>query len=584
MAANIAEIRRNIKNVAHNYTDAQVKVRAATSNDPWGPSSTQMCEIADLTYNVIAFSEIMQMIWKRVNDSGKNWRHVYKALVLLEYLIKTGSEKVAAQCKENLFSIQTLKDFQFIEENKDQGLNVREKAKALVSLLKDDEKLKNERVKALKAKERFSQSTAGIGSDTTFVTPGDTMAPNFEHREEYRTDLDMARGMNDDWTRPQTAGEEELQLQLALAMSREEAETEENKQKSDEMRLKLAIEKSKEENKSGDKIPEKGPSASSGGGNALLDLADINFGNPAGGRNPAPPQRTQASMDPWNNTSQPPPDPWGAAGQTQHDPWGSSPTPGQQQGAQAPPPASVYPNLSALGAVAVVKPPPTASDDPWGPLPSSAPQNPGFGGLNDPWGSAPAAPPPSSPQPWAGGEAPPSPPTNNGLFSQGSNNIDILSGLSASPAQPARPALTASPSRLGPPAAEPGNPWDLSMLDPMNSGGASVMNDGSSNIDLIGGHIDTGAKPKKSVESLLGEHSKLVDLDSLVKAKPTNTARNPFSEQPNPFQAAAQPNLFQAAAAPKPSMNELRTSTQQAPNNGSAWPGTNQSNNVNPFF
>lgn len=73
----------------------QVKVREATSNDPWGPSSTLMSEIADLTYNVVAFSEIMQMIWKRLNDHGRNWRHVYKALVLLEYLIKTGSEKVS---------------------------------------------------------------------------------------------------------------------------------------------------------------------------------------------------------------------------------------------------------------------------------------------------------------------------------------------------------------------------------------------------------------------------------------------------------------------------------------------------------
>ena len=36
----------------------------------------------------------LQMVWKRLNDHGKNWRHVYKALVLLEYLIKTGSEKV----------------------------------------------------------------------------------------------------------------------------------------------------------------------------------------------------------------------------------------------------------------------------------------------------------------------------------------------------------------------------------------------------------------------------------------------------------------------------------------------------------
>lgn len=91
---NVNSLRRNIKNLAHNYTDAQVKVREATSNDPWGPSSTLMSEIADLTYNVMAFTEIMQMIWKRLNDHGKNWRHVYKALVLLEYLIKTGSEKV----------------------------------------------------------------------------------------------------------------------------------------------------------------------------------------------------------------------------------------------------------------------------------------------------------------------------------------------------------------------------------------------------------------------------------------------------------------------------------------------------------
>lgn len=99
----------------------QVKVREATSNDPWGPSSTLMAEIADLTYNVMAFTEIMQMIWKRLNDHGKNWRHVYKALVLMEYLIKTGSEKVAMQCKENIFAIHTLKDFQYMEEGKDQG-------------------------------------------------------------------------------------------------------------------------------------------------------------------------------------------------------------------------------------------------------------------------------------------------------------------------------------------------------------------------------------------------------------------------------------------------------------------------------
>lgn len=70
-------------------------MREATSNDPWGPDSKLCSEIADLTYNVVAFTEIMAMVWKRLNDHGKNWRHVYKALVLLDYLIKTGTEKVS---------------------------------------------------------------------------------------------------------------------------------------------------------------------------------------------------------------------------------------------------------------------------------------------------------------------------------------------------------------------------------------------------------------------------------------------------------------------------------------------------------
>lgn len=96
---NVHGIRRNVKNVVRNYSDAQVKVREATSNDPWGPPSTLMGEIADLSYNVVAFTEIMQMIWKRLNDHGKNWRHVYKALVLLEYLIKTGSERSASSAR-----------------------------------------------------------------------------------------------------------------------------------------------------------------------------------------------------------------------------------------------------------------------------------------------------------------------------------------------------------------------------------------------------------------------------------------------------------------------------------------------------
>ena len=64
-----------MKNIVNNYSEAEIKVREATSNDPWGPSSSLMTEIADLTYNVVAFSEIMSMIWKRLNDQARSEEH-----------------------------------------------------------------------------------------------------------------------------------------------------------------------------------------------------------------------------------------------------------------------------------------------------------------------------------------------------------------------------------------------------------------------------------------------------------------------------------------------------------------------------
>lgn len=353
-------VRRNVKNVVKNYSEAQVKVREATSNDPWGPSSTLMSEIADLTYNVVAFSEIMQMIWKRLNDHGKNWRHVYKALVLLEYLIKTGSEKVAQQCRENIFAIQTLKDFQYIEENKDQGMNVREKSKGLVALLKDEEKLRNERARALKAKERFAQSMSYMSNSPSSETLPKTSASYHESlssgdfgfaastiRNSAASDLENAR--------PQTLGEEELQLQLALAMSKEEAEQEERLRKNDDLRLQLALTESEREKR---KILE--PKS------AMDDLLSLNLGNAQ------------------------PTDPWGA------------PLNGNNNGV----------GFSGNGVV----PAQAKSKDPWGLPTTSASVPPTFNdpwnvetqprsgstsATNDPWQPSPSSSTPVGPDPWS---------------------------------------------------------------------------------------------------------------------------------------------------------------------------------------
>uniref|UniRef100_A0A8B9LDE2 Epsin 2 n=1 Tax=Astyanax mexicanus TaxID=7994 RepID=A0A8B9LDE2_ASTMX len=327
-------IRRQMKNVVNNYSEAEKKVREATSNDPWGPSSSLMSEISDLTYNVVAFSEIMSMIWKRLNDHGKNWRHVYKALTLLDYLIKTGSERVALQCKENIFAIQTLKDFQYIDrDGKDQGINVREKSKQLVVLLKDDDRLKGERSQALKTKERMAQVATSVGSNHQINFGRGSSQPNLStsYSEEYgRSEGSPAsyHGSTSpnasselEQARPQTSGEEELQLQLALAMSREAAEQEERMRRGDDLRLQMALEESRKDSGSG-KLAKKKKEvdfSTSVSLHTLLSSFSLLF-------NAAP-------VDPWGlptaATSVTPmksSDPWGSSpAPAAADPWGSGP-------------------------------------------------------------------------------------------------------------------------------------------------------------------------------------------------------------------------------------------------------------------
>ncbi|XP_006150816.1 ENTH domain-containing protein 1 [Tupaia chinensis] len=151
--------RRQVKNFVKNYSDAEIKVREATSNDPWGPSSSLMLDISDLTFNTISLSEIMNMLWHRLNDHGKNWRHVYKSLTLMDYLIKNGSKKVIQHCREGFYNLQILKDFQHIDEaGKDQGHYIREKSKQVITLLMDEQLLYKEREVACRTRRRTSYS------------------------------------------------------------------------------------------------------------------------------------------------------------------------------------------------------------------------------------------------------------------------------------------------------------------------------------------------------------------------------------------------------------------------------------------
>ena len=151
---------RKAQNLVYNYTDMESKVREATNNEPWGTPSSLMEQISQGSFNYKERTEIIGMIFKRFTEkTSMEWRQIYKALQLLEYIIKHGSERFVDDCRSNLSIISMLRDFHYIDsQGTDQGLNVRTRATAIVDLLRDNDKIRAERKKAKELQSKVAGS------------------------------------------------------------------------------------------------------------------------------------------------------------------------------------------------------------------------------------------------------------------------------------------------------------------------------------------------------------------------------------------------------------------------------------------
>ncbi|KAM8814903.1 epsin-3 isoform 1-T3 [Rhynchonycteris naso] len=552
-------LRRQVKNIVHNYSEAEIKVREATSNDPWGPPSSLMSEIADLTFNTVAFAEVMGMLWRRLNDSGKNWRHVYKALTLLDYLLKTGSERVAHQCRENLFTIQTLKDFQYIDrDGKDQGVNVREKVKQVMALLKDEERLRQERTHALKTKERMALEGMAMGSGQLGFSRrhGEDYSRSRGSPSSYNSSSSSPRYASDlEQARPQTSGEEELQLQLALAMSREEAEkpVPPASLRDEDLQLQLALRLSRQEhqkevrswrgddspmaNGAGvaghrrrDREPEKGERKEEEklktSQSSILDLADIFVPTPA-----LP--SSHCSADPWDIPGlRPNTEPSGSSWGPSADPWSPVLSGSILSRSQ---PWDLTPTLS--------------SSEPWGRtpvLPARAP-------TTDPWtqNSSNHKLPNTGADPW-------------GTLVETSSTSGL--GVTSTFDPFAKPPVSTETKEglegaQAPPSGKPSSAVELDLFgDPIPSSKQNGTKESDAfDLVVVG---DALTQPSKEVrartpESFLGPSaSSLVNLDSLVKAPQPAKTRNPFLTD---LCAPSPTNPFGGGEQGRPTLNQMRT-------------------------
>ncbi|SCU89197.1 LADA_0E14180g1_1 [Lachancea dasiensis] len=202
---------RRAKNVVNGYSGTQVVLREATSNDSDGPSVELLDEIADRSFDNVSFFEIMDMLDKRLNDKGKNWRHVAKSLTVLDYLVRCGSENCVPWVRENLYIIKTLREFTHEDEfGIDQGQIVRVKARELTSLLLDDERLREERQLRQRDRRPRRRRTPDMDDDLQRALEESKLTAEQEE-EDRRRRYEMYDNSNDD-------------LQTAIQLSKEEEE------------------------------------------------------------------------------------------------------------------------------------------------------------------------------------------------------------------------------------------------------------------------------------------------------------------------------------------------------------------------
>jgi epsin len=199
---------KKTKNLALNVSEMEAKVKDATNGEAWGPSGTQLHELAMATGSQEDRAIIIQSLIRRFGETPENWRKTYKALNVWEYCLKNGARRFVEDACDHDFEIRKCLNFAFIEADtgRDQGLNVRNRAKIISELMKDKARLDAERDKSKQARERFHNGSAGgISSTDVGGSGGGRRAADFD--EPSRRDDSPPRRESAAEARPRVSGE-----------------------------------------------------------------------------------------------------------------------------------------------------------------------------------------------------------------------------------------------------------------------------------------------------------------------------------------------------------------------------------------
>lgn len=148
-----------LRRISRRYSNTQVLIRRATSNDAHGPAAVDLQALDGLTYHEASCAEVLCGLERLLLQSDRHWRPKVKCLTILHYLLIRGSPQCIEWLRTRQAILEKLMKYSNTDvRNFDQGKCVREKARVILTLLKDPEGLAQEREKYQRTREELRRS------------------------------------------------------------------------------------------------------------------------------------------------------------------------------------------------------------------------------------------------------------------------------------------------------------------------------------------------------------------------------------------------------------------------------------------
>lgn len=141
--------------------------RRATNDERFGPSSEDLTELSSLSFKPKSCDKILQVIEHRFSQNKRHWRQKLKGLTVLQYFVLHGSPQCLVWMTANEEMLEKLTEFSFLDQySVDQGCSVRDKARSLLSYVKNPEKVEEAKQEYQRQRENVRKSI-GTGRPST---------------------------------------------------------------------------------------------------------------------------------------------------------------------------------------------------------------------------------------------------------------------------------------------------------------------------------------------------------------------------------------------------------------------------------